>query len=266
VETRVPSRTPKATDPPPAAVSAVRTLLDEMARVQRGGGECPAVARRVKAACLCLPTTVALEAIKRAAKGSKGRQEQSIIAYAVYGRHKAASAYAAELLATAEESVRDMAVQLIGAHGLRAFAPLLNPFLEDPDYPALGWAVIAAGELRADANYPALRALALDKAYRDRMARGILWSMKNYARPDARGYFNEVRRSARYPEDKLIATWALARMGDAGAMKELVKALSDDELDMRAAQAICDVRGLPFEWDLTWVHAFRSRFLSSPKK
>ena len=68
----------------------------------------------------------------------------------------------------------------------------------------------------------------------------------------------------------MIAAWGLGKLGDDAAIRYLAEMLDDPDVrtptlflpgeSFRAAQALCDIHGLPFRWDRSWVAKTRNRW------
>jgi hypothetical protein len=76
-------------------------------------------------------------------------------------------------------------------------------------------------------------------------------------------------------EVRVFAAWGLGKLGDEQAVHYLADMLDDPEVrtptshdpgeSLRAAQALCDVCGWPFEWSRHGVDRTRRRWLRSLK-
>jgi HEAT repeat protein len=164
-------------------------------------------------------------------------------------------------------------IVLVGQRGLSQFAPLLNDALEGhADDHCRAYAIRAAGELRSEANLPALLDLASNPAF-DRLFRRTLWALKDYPHPRFRPALERFFRAGRPKEERVLAAWGLGKLGDPEALRYLVAMLDDPEVEtptsfdpgysLRAAQALCDIHGWPFRWDRRWVARTKRRWQQS---
>jgi len=174
-------------------------------------------------------------------------------------------------LQDADLAWRAEVIALVGRRGLARFAPLLNDALEgNADDHCRAYAITAAGELRSEANLPALLRLAGDPAF-DPLFRRMLWALRDYAHPLCRPALERFFRPDRPKEVRVFAAWGLGKLGDQDAIRYLSEILDDPEVrtptsfypgqSRRAAQALCDVLGWPFDWSRDAVARTRRRWL-----
>jgi len=161
-------------------------------------------------------------------------------------------------------------IAFIGQKGLAEFAPLLNDALDGKaDDLCRAYAVTAAEELRAEANLPALLWLASDTAY-DPLFRRLLPALTAYADPRCRPALERFFRKDQPKPVRVFAAWGLGKIGDRAAIRYLADMLDDPDIhtptsfepgeSFRAAQALCDIHGWPFEWDRSWVAKTKRRW------
>jgi HEAT repeats len=159
-------------------------------------------------------------------------------------------------------------IQFVGNRGLGQFAAALNDAL-DPRGDGLcrAYAISVAGRLRSEENLPAVLRLANDRAHVD-LFRRTLWALKDYAHPACRPTLRRWFQEARSKEVKVLAAWGLGKLGDRRAIEYLGDMLDDPDREKpgryfdpgqswRAAQALCDVHGWPFQWDQRLVERTR---------
>jgi HEAT repeat protein len=164
---------------------------------------------------------------------------------------------------------RGKVIELVGRWRLVQFAPLLNDAIEGKaDGLRQAYAVTSAGELRAECCLPGILALAadLDTPLRNR----LLWALKDYGHPSSRRILKEFYRGISSKRDRVIAAWALGKIGDKVAVRYLVKMLDDPDIRTptsfqpgaarRAAEALCDIHGWKFEWLPECVEKTRKRW------
>jgi hypothetical protein len=164
-------------------------------------------------------------------------------------------------------------IYLVGRRGLARFASLLNDALNgNADELCQAYAITAAEELRAEANLPALLRLAGDSAL-DPLFRRLLPALTAYADPRCRAALERFFLPDQPKAVRVFAAWGLGKLGDEDAIRYLAEMLDDPEVrtptsydpgeSLRAAQALCDVRGWPFEWGRDGVERTRRRWLRS---
>jgi HEAT repeat protein len=163
---------------------------------------------------------------------------------------------------------RAEAIRLVGEEGLHQFTPLLNDALTGGDDFCRAHAITAAGQLRSEDNLPFLLRMAADPAAR--LGNRLLWALKDYGHPLCRPALERVFREGRTKQDRVIAAWGLGKLGDRGAIRYLAGMLDEPAKEsptrydpgesLRAAQALCDIHGWPFDWDRSWVEKTKQRW------
>lgn len=154
-------------------------------------------------------------------------------------------------------------IALVGRRRLIRFAYLLNDALDgNADDLCRAYAVTAAGELRSEVNLSALLRLADDPAC-DPLFRRLLPALREYADPRCRPALERFFQPEMPKDVRVFAAWGLGKLGDGVAVRYLAEMLDDPEVrtpssfdpgqSLRAAQALCDIRGWPFRWDGGWV-------------
>lgn len=151
-------------------------------------------------------------------------------------------------------------LQIIDNERLVQFAPVLSEVIEhDPDLWCRQAAIHAAASLRDSVNLPSLLRLSRSVGSDDRFRWCLVWAFKEYATPECLPYLREVfldvGRSRR--SDRVVAAWGLAKAKDVDAYEYLRMMLDDPDVEtefastpgesLRAAQALCDLNGWPFE-------------------
>src|SRR5262249_17261290 len=176
-------------------------------------------------------------------------------------------------LADADLAWRAEVIALVGRRKLARFAPLLNDALDgNADDLCRAYAITAVGELRSEANLPALLKLACDPAF-DPLFRRTLWTFKDFPHPLCRPALERFFQADRPKEVRVLAAWGLGKLGHEEAVRYLAAMLDDPEVrtptsfdpgeSLRAAQALCDIRGWPFLWDRDGVARTKRRWLRS---
>ena len=167
--------------------------------------------------------------------------------------------YAIKLLDSEGANERDFLLQVIGQSRWSQAAAKLNDVIRnDPDLNCRLAAIQAAGQLRDPINLPTLLALKAEEIDNCRIY--LIDAIRAYGQPECKArltqFFDDpaTRRS-----DRVLAAWGLARLGEARAVDFLEEMVFVTAESFRAAQALCDVRGWPFEWDLGAVKAIQKR-------
>lgn len=182
----------------------------------------------------------------------------------------------ASWLMDADLAWRAEVIALVGRRGLTRFAHLLNDALDgNADDLCQAYAITAAEELRAEANLPNLLQVASDPVF-DPLFRRLLPALSAYANPRCRPALERFFRPDQPKEVRVFAAWGLGKLGDEEAVGYLAEMLDDPEVrtptsydpgeSRRAAQALCDIRGWPFEWSRDGVERTRRRWLRSLKR
>jgi HEAT repeat protein len=176
-----------------------------------------------------------------------------------------------------DRNIRSWVIQAIGEKKWERFAEPLNAImLEDSDPFVRECAIQAAREIGSPVNIPAL--LTLTEQGDRELAHAVLWTVSFYGHPDFRPYLTDVFKKRHQSENaRVISAWGLAKLGDKKAHAFLVKTLDDPDdhpgwwakfkhkhfgaplvafspgESLRAAQALCDIHGWLFEWEIESV-------------
>jgi hypothetical protein len=206
-----------------------------------------------------------LVALDRAVKGGKQRKRAAVLLLGSLADVPEARDRISAWLHDADCEWRAEVINLVGNQGLTVFAADLNASL-DPSGDELcrAYAISAVGLLRSEANVDAFARLL--KGRDKRLFRRLLWAAKDFPherfRLPLKSYFRTGTK-----EQRVIAAWALGKLGDDKAIEYLGKMLDDpDETtpnsflpgeSLRAAQGLCDIFKWPFRWDANWVPRVR---------
>ncbi|MDC0723735.1 HEAT repeat domain-containing protein [Nannocystis bainbridge] len=205
-----------------------------------------------------------LPALRRAARGSKARARRRVDALLALGDADPGGPPDDEVreLLGVRDDLRDGLVQSMQTRP--RFIPELRAIARDADDPEWAWAVDALGELGDRDGVEILMAhtagqdtpfVLLDALRKIKDPIAALVFEPNLTHPEAR--------------TRVYALWGLAALGHETPIAGLVALLEDPEVhtatsydpgeSRRAAQALCDVLGWPFEWAPEAVEATRAR-------
>ena len=203
---------------------------------------------------------MALELLKRAAKGSKRREDRRDHILLELGdvEHPllalAADREISHLLVTAEEKRRDSLFQILAYHPSRIrFHKELHAVAADQDDPSWWAAVQACGILKDHESLDLL--LSQTKGLE---THGMLFlALVRMEHPKCRPFLIEMLQSNN-PDTSVFTLWGLAALGHDPPLAKLIEWLDDPgskseyhsypRESLRAAQAISKLMGWPFEW------------------
>lgn len=252
----------------------VRKLLDRLVAAQSlSNDEAEVIGDDVLEAARNLPRDGIVPIIDKAVGRSKRRRNMSIYLLGQLTDVPEAVARIGQMLDDPDSEVRSWAIQSVGMAALAEHAEALNRIMrEDPDEYVRCDAVHAAAGMKHPVNLPTLLSLA-DRKQGPAIGPAVLWALTHYAQPDCRPYLAAVfKRRGGDAGDRVVAAWGLAKLGDAKAHEYLEAMLDDPDSEagiwaklkhkfvgeplvafapgqsMRAAQALCDINGWPFEW------------------
>ena len=252
---------------------ALAKLLDRLAKCERlPSDRQDAAMARIAAAVRDLPRDDLFRALPEAIGNNHRRRRVAVHLLAELSDAEGAAEQVGRWLADPDPEWRVWLVQTIEDARLVRFAPALSAVIEhDPDLLVRQMAIHAAGELRSEANLPAL--LGLARARPPELLGYVLWALKEYGHEDCRAVLLDVFRSPPWEaavalENQLLAAWGLAKLGDPAAVEYLGQILegagpgidADVSLahSLRAAQALCDVFAWPFQWRRDGVEKTRA--------
>lgn len=284
--------------------ASLRRLLAEIARAERLRSDAlEEELGRLAAEVRAWPPGEALELLDRAAGASKSRRKAAMFVLSNLAKHPAVVERIRRELLNPDPEIRSLMLNAICFKKLVELAPYLNDVILDESCPASQLlAIDVAGALRQEVNFPAILRLACEGFP------GLSSVLTEYGRDEGREYLQreflkdlplrptaeEMRdqlnidsfrkvaawRDARH--EKLIAAWGLAKLGDRAALAHVGEHLFDSRdaslpgsetiIQLRAAQALADLFGLPFRWhtdDLpvarAWWEANRDRLLGGER-
>lgn len=218
-----------------------------------------------------LPREGLLAALERAAgRNPKRRRAMVFLVSELTDDPEAVQRIALELR-NADAQGRHWLIQTVADRGLQNLAPLLNDaILNDPNKDCRDIALWAAGKLRNEANFATVLQVANQSAIP--LSWRLLATLADYGRREgvplleASFVHPQIEKSA-----KIFAAWGLAKLQHLTAIRYLGEMLYDPDIthtngytpgvSIRAAQALCDVKGWPFQWDKNFLEANRSRWV-----
>jgi HEAT repeat protein len=270
-------------------VGEMKRILDRFVRAEKfrsddAEREYDTAAAQVRA----FPRGGILDVLDRAVGRSEARRRAAMYVLAELPDVPEAVERLGNELAHPDPDIRTLIIQTIDLNGWTQFAPHLNRIiLEDPEERCRHEAIRVAGVLKQDVNFPVILRLA-DDGFPD-----LEWTLKDYGREEGRSYLRRVfevridpnpawlrkgdftsRDYARERYDwrdkkgaRIIAAWGLAKLADAEALEYLGQMLYDPDYrgatfsfpgqSLRAAQALADVFGLPFEGNTDYIEPIR---------
>jgi hypothetical protein len=250
----------------------IRTLLERLVQSRRlSNDDREVIGDEIVAEARELPREFILDALDKAIGRNKRRREEAVYLLSEWTDVPAVVDRIGEWINDPDPQWRNWLIQTVAQDGLKQFSPHLKDIIEhDPDEVVRDVAIYAAGKLRAVECLPALLRLA------DQNDPTLTWrlatALKSYATEDCRyrlrKWFDD---SALEKSTRIFAAWGLGKLGDQDAIDYLIGMLDDpDECgdtffnpgeSIRAAQAVCDIRGWEFEWHALTVEKTKNRVL-----
>jgi hypothetical protein len=160
-------------------------------------------------------------------------------------------------------------LQTVGHHQLIQFAPFLNEFIISAEDEFTQYCAIhAAGQLKQEVNLPVL--LQLTQNCPKDLRFQLTWALKEYGRKEGKDFLMHIfLDNNTQKEEKVIAAWGLVKIGVTDKFEYLVKMLEDLDVyheqgytlgvSIRAAQAICDIKGWKFKWHKDSVNTTKEK-------
>jgi hypothetical protein len=248
----------------------IRTLLDRLAQSRRlDSDEHEVVAEEVAAQARELPRSGILSALDQAIGHSKSRRREAVYLLSEWTDVPDVVDRIGEWITDPDPQWRRWLIQTIAAGRLTQFAAHLRDIIEeDPDEFCRDMAIHAAGTLRAPECLPVLLRLAREND--PNLTWRLATALTCYATEECRPYLEKwLRDVSLCASTRIFAAWGLGKLGDQSAIHYLITMLDDpDERgetyfrageSIRAAQALCDVFGWPFEWDRSYVARTKAR-------
>ena len=217
-----------------------------------------------------LPGNGFLAALDIAVGKNKSRRRESVYLLSEFTHLPEVVARIGEEFKNPDAGWRHWLVQIVGHKKLEKLAFHLPPIIEnDPDMSCRMAAIWSAGHLKADCCLLALMKLAENPP--DELRSAITWSLKDFAPTNAKKYFERIFLDASVEkQERVIAAWGLAKLGDKRSLGFLVEMMFDPDertprsytpgQSLRAAQAVCDIKGWQFQWNKTFVQSHRNEW------
>lgn len=243
--------------------SLIRELLDRLVACrQLANDEQEVIGDEVMAEARALPREGILEALDKAIGSSRVRRQEAVFILSELTDVPEVVDRIGEWIRDPDPRIRSWLIQAVTHNRLKQYAPFLNGIIEnDPDQFCRDAAIHAAGTLKAEENLPTLLRLA-ERGEPDLTWR-LAWALKDYATADCRPYLTTWFKSDESKSTRVIAAWGLGKLGDKNAIAYLSRMLDDPDRrgptfsepgqSIRAAQALCDIYGWPFEWNKSYV-------------
>lgn len=201
---------------------------------------------------------------------SKSRRQESVYLLSEFTHLPEVVARIGQEFKNPDVRWRQWLVQIVGHRRLTGLAPHLIPIIEqDPDIFCRQGAIWSAGKLKADECLPSLLRLAEDPP--PELTWSLAFAFTEYSqeasRPFLQRLFEDRLASSGH---RVVAAWGLAKLGEKEALRYLVGMLFDPNKEtsmgyfpgesLRAAQAVCDIKGWQFEWNKMFVEAHREEW------
>jgi hypothetical protein len=252
-------------------VAKLRELLDRLADSRKlSNDEQEQIHDAVIAETRSLPCDCFLDSLDGAVGKSKSRRRESVYLLSEFTQLPEVIARLGEEFKNPDVSWRHWLVQIVGHRNLKQLASQLPPIIEnDPDMLCRKAAIWSAGRLKADCCLPSLMKLAENPP--DELRSAITWSLKDLAPTNAKEYFERIFLDASAEkQERIVAAWGLAKLGDKSSLGFLVEMMFDPDKrtprsctpgqSLRAAQAVCDIKGWQFQWNKTFVQTHRNEW------
>ena len=230
-------------------VKRLRDMLDDVHRA-RGLDQLLSAKNKTKAAIEGLPENLRLSVLQKATGSGIRRWRDLASVLARCAPSPQIDEWIAAALRDTDTERRDWMIQVVGIERLVRFALEINRIiLEDPE--CRDFAILAAGNLRCDANCDALISYAESLGTRD-IPGNLLLALSKFKSEKTRPFLQyEIEHGS--DEGRVFAAWGLGRLGDRSSIEYLVRLLDDGKdkssrVAWRAAQALSDL----FDWSLEW--------------
>lgn len=252
-------------------VTEIRGLLDRLVASRKLTADSREIIYdEVGARAHKLPREGVVAAVEAAIGRSKARRREAVWIYTSLMDSPEVLERIEQWLHDPDCDWRQLVLQCVGNYRITAQTPALNEIMtNDPDMLCRRYAIEAAGTMRERVNLPTLLRLAED--HPRELKWPLIWALKNYSTPECQPALQRVFGDASDKEARVVAAWGLARLGDQAAYAFLKEMLYDPDqrgpnyftpgVSLRAAQALCDVNGWPFEWNTAWVEKTRQRVI-----
>ena len=245
-------------------VNRIRGLLDRLiASRQLDNDDQEAIGDEIAVEARALPREGVMEALDKAIGSSRQRRREAVHVLSELSDVAEAVERVGEWLKDPDQKVRAWLIQTVEHRRLKQYAPFLNNIIEcDPDAGCRSLAIHASGTLKARENLPVLLRLA---GQNDQALIGSLaWALKDYANEACRQHLQRwFADGTQSKSTRVVSAWGMGKLGDVKAIRYLTEMLEDPDhrgqtffaagQSIRAAQALCDIYGWPFEWHKSCV-------------
>jgi hypothetical protein len=211
-----------------------------------------------------------LEALDSVIGKSKSRRRESVYLLSEFTHLPEVVARIGEEFKNPDAHWRHWLVQTVGYKHLTRLAPQLIPIIEsDPDILCRRGAIWSAAEMKAPECLPLLLRLAENPPVE--LASSLAFAFTKYSSESSRPFLQRrFEDESADSSHRVIAAWGLAKLGEKKALRYLVEMLFDPSnktptsytpgQSLRAAQAVCDIKGWQFDWNKNFVEAHRDEW------
>ena len=255
---------------PKEQIKQIRQILDALIKAEKINNDAAEIIYDTELARLReISKENIFDAVKKAIGNNPKRKNISVYVFSELYDEAGIDNIFEELLISSDVADRTIIVQTIGLRKLRKFVPVLNSILEkETDDSSKHALIYTLGELADESSFPIFLKLSQDtnQNYQWRLT----WAFKNFARKEAKEFLEKVYKDKESEEsDKVVAAWGLVKIGEKSYLDYLFKMLYDPDTQtstsyspgqsMRAAQAICDIKGWEFKWNKDYVNNVKQR-------
>jgi hypothetical protein len=257
-----------------STVETIRSVLDELKRVENADNDTKEIVfDRELAKIRDLPRAGILQAVLESIGRSQKRKQYAPYVFAELSDVPGIEKVFSELLVSSEAAGRGAIIQEIGLRKMYTLVGVLNDhFASESDDFCRSQLLHTLATLADESSLPIFVYLMTTENSHDEWP--ILCAAHNYAREEFRRYAQAVFDSILTKKsNKILAAWALAKLGDNAALEYLKSMLSDPATSsktttsttydpgesIRAAQALADINGWDFEWGRSAVENLKAR-------
>lgn len=249
----------------------IRALLDRLVQSRcLDKDDREVICDEVAAEARKLPREGIVPALNKAIGRNKRRRDEAVYLLSEWTDAPAVVDRIREWINDPDPQSRVWLIQTVALNGLIQFAPHLTDIIEhDPDDLCRDIAIHAAGQLKPTECMPVL--LRLADANDPKLTWRLATALSSYAteecRPHLKKWFDDTSLDK---STRIFAAWGLSKLGDQSAINYLIEMLDDPDEhgetfftpggSLRAAQAVCNIFGWPFEWHKSSVARTKERW------